>query len=132
MALGTGTASATTSRGDASPFGRLDQSQRLYILLCAIFVTCLLLGDITGGKAFATPVGPVSVGLLVFPVTFLLTDLEGSTRMWERDPEAMRAAMVRHDELLEKAVAANDGFVGWSFLISTTAASTKRNSTTRS
>ena len=35
-------------------------------------------------------------------VTFLLTDLEGSTRMWEQDPDAMRAAMVRHDELLEK------------------------------
>ena len=35
-------------------------------------------------------------------VTFLLTDLEGSTRMWEQDPEAMKAAMVRHDEILEK------------------------------
>ena len=44
-------------------------------------------------------------------VTFLLTDLEGSTRMWEQDPEAMRAAMVRHDELLEKVIAANHGFV---------------------
>jgi predicted ATPase/class 3 adenylate cyclase len=44
-------------------------------------------------------------------VTFLLTDLEGSTRMWEENPEAMRTAMVRHDELLEKTVAANDGFV---------------------
>ncbi len=44
-------------------------------------------------------------------VTFLLTDLEGSTRMWEREPEAMRAAMVRHDEILEKAIAANRGFV---------------------
>ena len=42
-------------------------------------------------------------------VTFLLTDLEGSTRMWEQDPEAMKAAMVRHDELLEKAVADNEG-----------------------
>jgi predicted ATPase/class 3 adenylate cyclase len=44
-------------------------------------------------------------------VTFLLTDLEGSTRLWEDDPEAMTAAMVRHDELLEKAIAANHGFV---------------------
>lgn len=44
-------------------------------------------------------------------VTFLLTDLEGSTRMWEREPDAMRAAMVRHDEILEKAIAANRGFV---------------------
>jgi class 3 adenylate cyclase len=40
-------------------------------------------------------------------VTFLLTDLEASTRMWEQDPVAMKAAMVRHDELLEKTIAAN-------------------------
>lgn len=26
-------------------------------------------------------------------VTFLLTDLEGTTRMWEQDPEAMKAAL---------------------------------------
>ena len=44
-------------------------------------------------------------------VTFMLTDLEGSTRMWEEDPQAMRAAMVRHDELLEKAIASHRGFV---------------------
>jgi predicted ATPase/class 3 adenylate cyclase len=44
-------------------------------------------------------------------VTFLLTDLEGSTRMWEREPEAMKAAMVRHDEILEKTIAENNGFV---------------------
>jgi class 3 adenylate cyclase len=44
-------------------------------------------------------------------VTFLLTDLEGSTRMWEENPQAMRAAMVRHDELLEKAIASHRGFV---------------------
>ena len=42
-------------------------------------------------------------------VTFLLTDLEGSTRMWEQDPDAMKAAMARHDELLEKAVGAKGG-----------------------
>jgi predicted ATPase/class 3 adenylate cyclase len=44
-------------------------------------------------------------------VTFLLTDLEGSTRLWEQDPVAMKAAMARHDGLLEKAVAASNGFV---------------------
>ena len=43
-------------------------------------------------------------------VTFLLTDLEGSTRMWEQDPGAMKAAMVRHDELLEKTIAAHRGY----------------------
>jgi predicted ATPase/class 3 adenylate cyclase len=44
-------------------------------------------------------------------VTFLLTDLEGSTRMWEQDPDAMKAAMVRHDDLLEITIALNRGFV---------------------
>jgi class 3 adenylate cyclase len=44
-------------------------------------------------------------------VTFLLTDLEGSTRLWEQDPEAMKVAMMRHDKLLEKAIAANQGFI---------------------
>ena len=44
-------------------------------------------------------------------VTFLLTDLEGSTRLWEQDPEAMKAAILRHDELLEQAIAADHGFV---------------------
>jgi predicted ATPase/class 3 adenylate cyclase len=44
-------------------------------------------------------------------VTFVLTDLEGSTRLWEQDPEAMKAAMVRPDELLEKTIAAHEGVV---------------------
>ncbi|MCA2979696.1 MAG: queuosine precursor transporter [Myxococcaceae bacterium] len=47
----------------------------LYVVLAGVFVTCLVLGDVTGGKAFATPVGPVSVGMILFPVTFLLTDV---------------------------------------------------------
>jgi class 3 adenylate cyclase len=33
-------------------------------------------------------------------VTFLLTDIEGSTRLWEREPEAMREALARHDALM--------------------------------
>ena len=44
-------------------------------------------------------------------VTFLLTDLEGSTRLWEQDPDAMKAAMVRHDEILEKTIGAHRGHV---------------------
>ena len=31
--------------------------------------------------------------------------------MWEQDPEAMKAAMVRHDALLEEAITANRGYV---------------------
>ena len=33
-------------------------------------------------------------------VTFLFTDIEGSTRLWERDSSAMQAVLTRHDEIL--------------------------------
>jgi len=44
-------------------------------------------------------------------VTLLFTDLEGSTKLWERGPEAMSQALSRHDELLRDAVEAHGGFV---------------------
>jgi predicted ATPase/class 3 adenylate cyclase len=44
-------------------------------------------------------------------VTFLLTDIEGSTQLWERRPDSMRSALARHDEIVRKAVAANEGTV---------------------
>jgi predicted ATPase/class 3 adenylate cyclase/DNA-binding CsgD family transcriptional regulator len=42
-------------------------------------------------------------------VTFLLTDVEGSTALWEEAPEAMRSALARHDLLFEAAIAQHDG-----------------------
>jgi hypothetical protein len=59
----------------AGVFGRFDAAQKLFVYLCAIFVACLLLGDIIGGKILRTPLGPISVGIIPFPVTFLLTDV---------------------------------------------------------
>ncbi len=44
-------------------------------------------------------------------VTFLFTDVEGSTRLWERDPSAMRPALARHDEILQSAIEGNGGYV---------------------
>jgi len=44
-------------------------------------------------------------------VTFLFTDLERSTRLWEELPEAMSDALARHDEILRNAVDAHDGVV---------------------
>ncbi|MGB8645346.1 MAG: tetratricopeptide repeat protein [Anaerolineae bacterium] len=44
-------------------------------------------------------------------VTFLFTDIEGSTRLWEQHPDAMRHAMQRHDQLVEESVAQNTGVV---------------------
>jgi predicted ATPase/class 3 adenylate cyclase len=44
-------------------------------------------------------------------VTFLFTDIEGSTRMWERSPQAMQVALARHDELLRGAIEEHSGYV---------------------
>jgi predicted ATPase/class 3 adenylate cyclase len=43
--------------------------------------------------------------------TFLFTDIEGSTQLWERDAARMQAALARHDALLRKAVESNAGRV---------------------
>jgi predicted ATPase/class 3 adenylate cyclase len=53
----------------------------------------------------------VRVGVPSGTVTFLFTDIEGSTGLWEAAPEAMRAALVRHDELVRGAIEAHDGYV---------------------
>jgi predicted ATPase/class 3 adenylate cyclase len=42
-------------------------------------------------------------------VTFLFTDIEGSTRLWEQHPEAMQAALARHDVLLRRIIEAQGG-----------------------
>ena len=44
-------------------------------------------------------------------VTFLFTDIEGSTRLWEEHPAEMRVALERHDEIVRSAVESNDGYV---------------------
>jgi predicted ATPase/class 3 adenylate cyclase len=44
-------------------------------------------------------------------VTFLFTDIEGSTKLWEQYPVAMEQALQRHDTLLRQAVEANQGYV---------------------
>ena len=44
-------------------------------------------------------------------VTFFFTEVEGSTRLWEEHPDAMRDAMARHDELLRDAVESHDGLI---------------------
>ncbi|MBV8345326.1 MAG: adenylate/guanylate cyclase domain-containing protein [Candidatus Eremiobacteraeota bacterium] len=44
-------------------------------------------------------------------VTFLFTDVEASTQRWERNPEAMAAALARHDALMREAIEARGGYV---------------------
>ena len=40
-------------------------------------------------------------------LTFMFTDLEGSTRLWDRFPEAMADALSRHDSILRAAIEAS-------------------------
>ena len=42
-------------------------------------------------------------------VTFMFTDVEGSTRLWERDAVAMQLAVAQHDRLLAAAITAHRG-----------------------
>ena len=52
------------------------------------------------GDQFLLPAGTV---------TFLLTDVEGSSRLWEERPADMGAAIARHYDLLDDAIAAHGG-----------------------
>src|ERR1700744_1032181 len=44
-------------------------------------------------------------------VTFLFTDVEGSTRRWEADAEGMRVVLAAHDEVLRKVIEAHGGWL---------------------
>ncbi len=44
-------------------------------------------------------------------VTFLFTDIEGSTNLWEKQPDVMKIAIARHDALVRDAVERNRGYV---------------------
>ncbi|MDT7765368.1 MAG: hypothetical protein QOC63_4788, partial [Mycobacterium sp.] len=44
-------------------------------------------------------------------MTFLFTDVEGSTRRWEADAEGMRTALAAHDEVLRRAIEAHGGWL---------------------
>ncbi len=44
-------------------------------------------------------------------VTFLFTDVEGSTRRWEADADGMRVALAAHDEVLRGAIEAHGGWL---------------------
>ena len=44
-------------------------------------------------------------------VTFLFTDIEGSTKLAQEHPDEMSALLARHNELLNQAIKAHSGFV---------------------
>lgn len=58
---------------------RFDARVKLFLVLAAVFTTCLVAGDVIGGKLIELPMpgwtAVITVGMIPFPVTFLLTDL---------------------------------------------------------
>ena len=48
---------------------------------------------------------------LTEPITFLFTDIEGSTRLWESHPKPMRQVLAEHDRLLRQVIQAHHGEV---------------------
>ena len=59
----------------------------------------------------AETVASAPVGAPAGLVTFLFTDIEGSTRLWEEYAEAMRVALARHDALLRQAIGQHRGYI---------------------
>jgi predicted ATPase/class 3 adenylate cyclase len=44
-------------------------------------------------------------------ITFLFTDIEGSTRLWQAHPEAMTVALRRHDAILRETLSGHNGYI---------------------
>ncbi len=64
------------------------------------------------------PVDPQGSGPVAFDVrpptgtiTFLFTDIEGSTRFWEYYPDAMQRTLARHDRVLRDVIARHHGYI---------------------
>jgi uncharacterized integral membrane protein (TIGR00697 family) len=53
----------------------MTRKQHLYLWLATFFVAALLTADLIGGKFFRTGSVDLSVGMLAFPLTFVLTDV---------------------------------------------------------
>ena len=51
------------------------------------------------------------MGLPTGTVTFLFTDIEGSTELWEHDEASARNVLVRHDQIIEQLVEENEGML---------------------
>ena len=43
--------------------------------------------------------------------TFLFTDVEGSSKLWQQYPDGMRVALLRHDEIVATAIRAHSGLI---------------------
>jgi predicted ATPase/class 3 adenylate cyclase len=108
---------AIRSAGTASyrHFGTARELERLL----ADDLAVVLSESFTGATISSAASGPSPAGLGVpdggeLPagtLTFLLTDIEGSSRLWESEPQAMEVALQRHDRLLAEVIEGHGGAV---------------------
>jgi predicted ATPase/class 3 adenylate cyclase/DNA-binding CsgD family transcriptional regulator len=66
--------------------------------------------NMSSGLGILETVGMTSPTMPTGAVTFLLTDVEGSTRAWSADPDGTAAAILRHYEILDEAIATHGGY----------------------
>src|SRR5437762_95411 len=66
-------------------------NRRTFLPGCSYYRACIYCCSHIGGIAMTNPPSGT--------VTFLFTDIEGSTKLWEQYPRAMQAAVARHDIL---------------------------------
>ena len=69
--------------------------------------TAELLPSVPSARAHLRSDRPLPQGV----ITFFMTDIVGSTRLWEAVPRTMQRMMARHDELMVNAVETHDGIV---------------------
>ncbi len=65
-------------------------------------------------RASTAPPAPTVQSVPALPsgtVTFLFTDIQGSTKLWEQHPQAMRGALARHEAILRQAIESRGGVV---------------------
>jgi predicted ATPase/class 3 adenylate cyclase len=93
-------------------FATSRELERLLADDLAVLLSESFAGATAGAEAPGVPsVGPGEAELPAGTVTFLLTDIEGSTHLWEIAPEAMEVALERHDRLVTGVIEDHGGVV---------------------
>src|SRR5215469_15114428 len=93
-------------------FGTPRELERLLADDLAVLLSETFAGAVAGAGALpAGAVGPGEAGLPAGTVTFLFTDIEGSTRRWETVPDVMARSLALHDETLHAAFGHHAGVV---------------------
>ena len=71
----------------------------------------MLLGMLYSGVPAKEEAQKLMSDLPTGTVTFLFTDIEGSTQLWEKSPRGMQIALTRHDAVLWEAIEGHGGSV---------------------